>query len=419
MVLKPARSHWSADQAPRHPSPRERGRPNPTLATLGPAEAAAPRRLRIVHLFRAPVGGLFRHVQDLINAQVDAGHAVGLVCDASGGPRAETALAALAPRLELGISRWRIPREPGISDLGLIGRVLALSRRLRPDVLHGHGAKGGFAARLPASLGVKGRIVTAYTPHGGSLYFNRGVRGHHSYMAAEQFLVRGTDVFTFESQFAADRFAQTMDPRDRLVRVIRNGAHEREFAPVRLDADAADLLYLGEFRRVKGLDVLIDALALLRERHGRETSLRMVGAGPDEGFVRQRIAAHGLREVRLEPPMTAREALRRGKVLVLPSRAESLPYVLIEAAAAGIPIVATDVGGVSEIMAPFAFALVPSDDAPALADAIEARIEEPSSLRSFSTGAIQRHIREHLSVPRMADEIEQSYRDAMQKRGLV
>ena len=126
---------------------------------------------------------------------------------------------------------------------------IAESGRAR-DVLHGHGAKGGLAARLSASLGLRSRAVTAYTPHGGSLYFNRGVRGHRLYMAAEQFLVRGTDAFTFESQFAATRFAETMDPGDRLVRVIRNGAHPGEFEPIRLDPDATDLLYLGEYRRV-------------------------------------------------------------------------------------------------------------------------------------------------------------------------
>jgi glycosyltransferase involved in cell wall biosynthesis len=93
--------------------------------------------------------------------------------------------------------------------------------------------------------------------------------------------------------------------------------------------------------------------------------------------------------------------------------------VLIEAAAAGVPIIATNVGGVSEIMTPFAFALVPSENADALADAIETRMEEPSSLRSFTTGVIQNHIRENLSVRRMAEDVERSYRDAMQRRGLT
>ncbi len=344
---------------------------------------------------------------------------MGLVCDVSGGPRSEAALAGLAPFLALGITRWSIPRAPGLSDVGLVRKVMALSHRLGPDVLHGHGAKGGLAARLPASLGWRGRSVTAYTPHGGSLYFNRGVRGHRLYMAAEQFLVRGTDAFTFESQFAATRFAETMDPGDRLVRVIRNGAHPGEFEPIRLDPDATDLLYLGEYRRVKGLDILVDALAHLKERRGREVSVRMVGAGPDEGFVRDRIAASGLTEIRMEPPRPAREALRRGRILVLPSRAESLPYVLIEAAAAGVPIIATNVGGVSEIMTPFAFSLVPSENAAALADAIETRMEEPPSLRSFTTGVIQNHIRENLSVRRMAEAVESSYREAMQRRGLT
>jgi glycosyltransferase involved in cell wall biosynthesis len=384
-----------------------------------PLEAGPQRPLRILHVFRAPVGGLFRHVQDLAFAQAAAGHAVGLACDLRGGPRADAALARLQPSLTLGLVRWPIERDPGLSDVALIGRAWRHVRAIGADVVHGHGAKGGLAARAIRALRLADGYVTAYTPHGGSLYFGRGVPGHRLYSAVEQFLVRGTDALTFESQFAADRFLQSMQAGDAVVRVIRNGAHPHEFAPVEPDDDATDLLYLGEFREVKGLDVLVDALALLRDRRGAEVSLTLVGAGPDEALIRRRIAARRLAQVRFEAPRPARDAMRRGRVLVLPSRAESLPYVLIEAAAAGMPIVATDVGGVSEIMSPFAFALVKSGDAPGLAGAIEARLVEPLALRQFTAAALQKHVRQSLSVERMVREVEQTYREALKRRGLL
>lgn len=395
-------------------APSPSGRPADPVS-INPAQG---RRLRILHVFRAPLGGLFRHVQDLAAAQADAGHAVGLVCDVGGGPRAEAALAGLAPRLDLGVTRWPINRAPNSGDILLIARMVRHIRRVNPDVVHGHGAKGGLAARFAASVGLGRRYVTAYTPHGGSLNYAGGQRQDLLYVAAEQFLVRGTDALTFESQFASERFASVMKTGDSLVRVIRNGAHPHEFAPVVPDPDASDLLYLGEFREAKGLDVLIDALALLASR-GQDVTLTMVGAGPDEAVLRRRIADFALSTIRMEAPRPAREAMRRGKVLVLPSRAESLPYVLIEASAAGLPIIATNVGGVGEIMAPFAFGLVQPGDTEALADAIARRLAEPASLRHFAATVMQRHVRETLSVERMVREIEETYREALERRGLT
>ncbi len=69
-------------------------------------DARAAERYRILHIFRAPVGGLFRHVMDLARIQAEAGHAVGIICDSvTGGERGERALADLLPYLELGLVR--------------------------------------------------------------------------------------------------------------------------------------------------------------------------------------------------------------------------------------------------------------------------------------------------------------------------
>src|SRR4051794_37133539 len=138
-----------------------------TLVLIMPMVDGQP--LRILHATRAPVGGIFRHILDLANGQADKGHHVGIVADSlTGGERAEPPLAKIAPRLKLGIHRVAIHREPMPSDTLAWLRFLRLVRQLKPDVLHGHGAKAGVFIR--AKIAAKDTI-RVYTPHGGSLHY--------------------------------------------------------------------------------------------------------------------------------------------------------------------------------------------------------------------------------------------------------
>ena len=101
-------------------------------------------RLRIVHCFRSPVGGIFRHVRDLADAQAAQGHAVGIVCDSNTGGAFEERLFEVArPRLALGVHRTPMQRHIGLGDAASAWRTYAIVKELRPDVLHGHGARGG------------------------------------------------------------------------------------------------------------------------------------------------------------------------------------------------------------------------------------------------------------------------------------
>lgn len=133
--------------------------------------------LSIVHVLRAPVGGLFRHVVDLAREQAARGCMVGVIADSStGGERAESIFHDLAPYLTLGVLRLAMPRLPGPSDAAnalIIARKLAA---IAPDVVHGHGSKGGLYARAPGLLG-RGGPVRAYTPHGGSFHYSSGAAG--------------------------------------------------------------------------------------------------------------------------------------------------------------------------------------------------------------------------------------------------
>src|SRR5205823_3095014 len=112
-------------------------------------------------------------------------------------------------------------------------------------------------------------------------------------------------------------------------------------------AHHADFLYIGMMRDLKGPDLFIDALAGAERRIGRPLSAVMVGAGDDLPRYRAQVAALGLTpRVAFHDPMGARLAFPLAKVIVVPSRAEAMPYIVLEALAAGMPMIATAVGGI-------------------------------------------------------------------------
>ena len=129
------------------------------------------------------------------------------------------------------------------------------------------------------------------------------------------------------------------------------GSAPEEFVAVAPAPDAADFLFVGELRHLKGVDVLLRALAQVRRSPNgeRRDRRRRTRRGASTRARRPELGLDGV--VTFMGPMPAREAFRLGRTLVVPSRAESLPYIVLEAAAAGLPLLATDVGGIPEIVA--------------------------------------------------------------------
>src|SRR6195256_929980 len=170
--------------------------------------AISDQPLRILHAVRAPVGGIFRHIIDVANGQADRGHHVGILADSlTGGERAEAALAEIAPRLTLGVHRLAIRREPYPTDLLVWQRFTNLIRKLKPDVLHGHGAKAGAFLRMrPRSK----TSIRVYTPHGGSLHYPLDTLKGTIYSRLERALMNRTDLFLFESAFARNTYQRTI-----------------------------------------------------------------------------------------------------------------------------------------------------------------------------------------------------------------
>ncbi|HWW46247.1 MAG TPA: glycosyltransferase family 4 protein [Xanthobacteraceae bacterium] len=369
--------------------------------------------LRILHAVRAPVGGIFRHILDVANGQVERGHQVGILADSmTGGERAAAALAEIAPRLALGVHRLPICREPQPRDLISFLRFRSLVNALEPNVLHGHGAQAGAFVRMKKS---RPDLIKIYTPHGGSLHYSQSTLKGKVFSQLERMLMNHTDLFLFESQFARDTYLRVVGQPQGLVRTVFNGVTGEEFEPLQTAPDATDLTYVGEFRHIKGADLLVDAVAELR-RSGRPVTLTLAGDGEETAALKAQIERLQLGDaVRFIGHVQPRVGFAQGRLLVVPSRGDSMPYVVIEAAAAAKPMIAAKIGGIPEIFGPYADGLFPGKDAGAMASAIAAALDNP--VATFERAKqMQARIAEHFSQMAMVDGVLAGYREAFARR---
>ncbi|MBR0796083.1 glycosyltransferase family 4 protein [Bradyrhizobium jicamae] len=369
--------------------------------------------LRILHVVRAPVGGIFRHILDVANGQIERGHHVGIVADSlTGGTRADAALAEIAPRLKLGVHRVAIRREPRFADAAVWGHIVRLIWQMKPDVLHGHGAKAGAYVRLrPRSK----KTIRVYTPHGGSLHYPLETMKGRFYSQLERTLKDSTDLFLFESAFARNTYQRTVGVPSGLVHCVFNGVTSDEFEPVPTADDATDIAYVGEFRHIKGADLLIDAVAKLRG-DGKPVTLTLGGDGEETEKLKAQVKRLALDDaVRFIGHVKARYGFSKGRLLVVPSRGDSMPYVVIEAAAAGVPMIAANVGGIPEIFDVNTDALFAPSNAAAMADAIKAALDNPA-VTAARAARLRERISQHFSQGAMVEGVLGGYRDAFAKR---
>jgi glycosyltransferase involved in cell wall biosynthesis len=369
--------------------------------------------LRILHATRAPVGGIIRHILDLANGQADRGHHVGIIADSlTGGERANAALAEIAPRMKLGVYRVAIRREPSLLDFATWVRFMTMVRRLKPDVLHGHGAKAGAFLRM---RGGSKDSIRVYTPHGGSLHYPLSTIKGQLYSRLERMLMNNTELFLFESAFARDTYQRMIGTPTALVRTVFNGVAAGEFDPIVKADDASDVAYVGEFRHIKGADLLIDAVARLRA-DGKNVTLTLGGDGEEMDQLKAQVSRLHLGEaVRFIGHVKARYGFSKGSLLVVPSRGDSMPYVVIEAAAAGIPMVAAKVGGIPEIFGPDHTDALFAPNPGAMADAIESALDDMAAAQ-VRAKALRERIFQHFSQKAMVEGVLTGYRDAFANR---
>ncbi len=277
----------------------------------------------------------------------------------------------------------------GASPADLFQAARALSariRRFRPDVIHSHTAAAGVAGRLAAPPGV----VVVHTFHGHTLHGGYwGPLRTRLVLAAERFLARRTDLLIAVSQkVRMELEAAGLQPRKGwaclspqpdppALRGIGKAAARAELA---LPEGSPVLLFAGRLERVKGLDLLLTALPAVTGIAGRSAPARLLvlGAGREEGKLRAQAAPLGERVRFLGWQKNLEPAFAAADLGVLPSRNEGWPLFLADAAYAGLPVVATDVGGCREALEELGHGLLVAPGDPAvLARAIRHLLQDP------------------------------------------
>ncbi|MDQ1706271.1 MAG: hypothetical protein QOF18_2637 [Frankiaceae bacterium] len=257
----------------------------------------------------------------------------------------------------------------GKVDPVCLARLVASMRRHRPDVVHTWGSTANLWGSLAARLAGMPRIVVS----DGAIDAWKG----RLLRKADAVLYGWADTVTGNSAAVVEASVQRGAWPAR-ARVISNGVEVPATIASRGDRDPGTLLFLGRMHPDKGPDLMVEAF---RSIAVERPDLRLVMAGAAtqpverqlERTVRDAVNAAGLADrVEFTGPVDDPSGwLRRAAVLVLPSRTEGSPNVVLEAMAHGTPVVATAVGGVPELLRDGrAGRLVPAGDTAAMGRAI-------------------------------------------------
>jgi glycosyltransferase involved in cell wall biosynthesis len=217
----------------------------------------------------------------------------------------------------------------------------------------------------------------------------------------ERALKSHTHGMIFESAYSANVYANRAGRLACPQAVIHNGLAEVEYAPLTATAPRYDFAFVGELRRLKGVDTLLDAAARLPD--AASVKILIAGEGPDQASFRARAAQLSLGGVRFSAPIhPATAAFADSACVVVPSLSESLPYIVLEAAACGIPMIATQAGGIPEIFGPYSDRLLKPGDARALADAMQRLRSNPAQAHRDAE-QLREHVRARFGLHDMVE----------------
>lgn len=311
------------------------------------------RPLRILQVLEPSGGGSGRHFLDLCQGLKKRGHSV----DAIFSPvRAEARFIEELRALNLQtVHAIGMTRAPGYSDISSYRGIRNVIRSHGPfDIVHGHSSKAGALTRLP----LPGKAKTVYTPHAfRTMDPTLGLVGRMLFGGIESFFGRFlTDQIICVSEDERAHALRLLVPRRKLTTIV-NGVNAPDVSR-RLEtrtsfgysADDFVFGFVGRLSVQKAPERLISAFERMAPSF-KNAKLLLIGHGELEHNIRARIAASTHRDrITLTSALPGPDAVQAMDALVMPSRYEAMSYVMLEAAAAGKPMVLTDVGGARTVL---------------------------------------------------------------------
>ena len=357
--------------------------------------------------------GAGRHVIDLARALSSEGHRLSIVYSAR---QAEPwFVSAVAGLKDVRSYCQPMHHQPRPSDIHAVRRIRKIVLRDGPfDIIHGHSSKGGAIARFAA---MRTSCKTLYTPHAFvTMNATLPVAKRYCYGVIERLLATVTDALICVSSAEYDH-AISLGIAPRRLRTIPNGLFplpDVDRSMVRselgLHEEHAVIGFVGRLESQKAVDRLIAAFAIVAKAQP-SARLVIVGHGSTEQVLRQQAANLGIsNRIVWTGSVNGARMMAAFDVFALSSIYEAFPYVFIEAALCGLPIVSTDVGGTTELVHTGKNgSVIAIGDVPRFAAALNALISDPTMRSQF--GAASRELGKNFTARVMADRTLELYKE--------
>ena len=311
---------------------------------------------------------------------------------------------------------WNAMRGPGPGTPREIAVLRAIVRETAPGLVHLHSSKAGLAGRLL----LRGRLPTLFQPHAWSFEAATGPL-RRATVAWERRAARWADAIVCVSEAERNRGVEAgvRGP----FRVIPNGIDLQALEPATdvdrsearrrlgLDSESPLAVCVGRLSRQKGQDLLLAAWPAVR-RAAPGAGLVLVGDGPDRATLERRGVA-GVRFAGLRTDVP--DWLAASEAVVLPSRWEGMPLVVLEAMARCRSVVAAAADGVREALPDEAGAIVPIGDPGALAAAVAERLRDPARARAEGEAG-RRHVEAHHDLRANLEAVASLYDEVLARR---
>ena len=374
-----------------------------------PGPAARPARVCLL-IGQLGLGGTEKQVVLLAQGLRARGIETSVLLLFEGGPREDGLRASGIPVVHLGFPHRAAGLRTLPANLAAFVRLVRELRRTRPDVLHAF-LYHSYVTAAPAARLARVKVLVA-----GRRSLGDFKRGRRVLLALERVATSVTDLLVANAESVAEDTLRHEKVRTDKITTVYNGLPDTAFEPVppaTIRTGSPVVLCIANLKIYKGHRFLLDAIARLRD-HALPCTLVLVGEGPQRAALEEQAERLKI-DVRFLGTRTDVEPfLARADVVVLPSLHEGMSNAVMEAMAAGRPVVATDVGGTGELLRGRGILVPPSDPA-ALADGLGRVLGDPALAARLGAKA-QTWSRDHLHVDAMVDRHVHIYRELLERR---
>lgn len=365
--------------------------------------------MKIFYLItKSEAGGAQTHVADICRYFKEKGHQISVMGGGVGWLKNECEKMGVNYQTNEYFSNSANP----LRIYKAIRKIKESAERFQPDIVHCHSSAAAFLGRLA----IRGKFKTVYTAHGWG--FNLGMNPVLRFLVllAEKTVASYTDKYICVSEFVKNLgLKYSLSPEDKF-RVIYNGVPAANYSPssvVRSLSSVVRLIFVGRLAEPKKPELTIKAIGLLPLDLKNEIKFTIVGDGPKKESLRQ-LAEKEKIDVDFKgtlPRDKTMEEMARADIFVFVSAWEGFPYTILEAMSVGLPVIASNVGGVSEAVNESNGFLV-SNEADKISEVLLKLINN-KELRLQMGQNGQDRIRKDFSLEKMLNEIERLYDEVL------